>query len=37
MGKVESGLHDPFKTDTLTVDRYSFPGNYSWPMKSVYA
>ena len=32
MGKVESGLLTLSKYIPSTVDRYSFPGNYSWPM-----
>jgi len=33
MGKVESGLMTLTKHIPAEVDRYSFPGNYSWPMK----
>ncbi len=32
MGKVESGLMTMTRHTPSTVDRYSFPGNYSWPM-----
>jgi len=32
MGQVESGLLSLSKHTPTTVDRYSFPGNYSWPM-----
>ncbi len=32
MGQVYSGLHSLTKYTPLTVDRFSFPGNYSWPM-----
>ncbi len=32
MGHVESGLLSLSKHVPTTVDRYSFPGNYSWPM-----
>jgi len=32
MGKVESGLLTLSKYDPATVDRFSFPGNYSWPV-----
>ena len=33
MGKVESGLLTLSKYTPSEVDRYGFPGNYSWPMK----
>ncbi|MEN8201420.1 MAG: endonuclease/exonuclease/phosphatase family protein [Bacteroidota bacterium] len=33
MGKVESGLMTLSKHSPLSVERHSFPGNYSWPMK----
>ncbi|RLD69205.1 MAG: hypothetical protein DRI98_10840 [Bacteroidetes bacterium] len=33
MGKVESGLMTLAKYSPLSVERHSFPGNYSWPMK----
>ena len=33
MGKVESGLMTLSKYAHLSVERHSFPGNYSWPMK----
>ena len=33
MGKVESGLMTAAKYNPLSVERHSFPGNYSWPMK----
>lgn len=33
MGKVESGLMTISKYSPLSVERHSFPGNYSWPMK----
>lgn len=33
MGKVESGLLTLSKQGASKVDRHSFPGNYSWPMK----
>ncbi len=33
MGKVESGLMTVAKYNPLSVERHSFPGNYSWPMK----
>ena len=33
MGKVESGLMTLSKYSPLSVERHSFPGNYSWPMK----
>ena len=33
MGKVESGLMTLSKHTPSAVDRYGFPGNYSWPMK----
>ncbi|MFH0758688.1 MAG: endonuclease/exonuclease/phosphatase family protein [Bacteroidota bacterium] len=33
MGKVESGLLTLTRHIPDEVDRYSFPGNYSWPMK----
>jgi endonuclease/exonuclease/phosphatase family metal-dependent hydrolase len=33
MGKVESGLMTLSMHTPLTVERYSFPGNYAWPMK----
>jgi endonuclease/exonuclease/phosphatase family metal-dependent hydrolase len=33
MGKVESGLMTISKHQPKTVERHSFPGNYSWPMK----
>jgi endonuclease/exonuclease/phosphatase family metal-dependent hydrolase len=32
MGKVESGLMSLTKHKPGSVDRHSFPGNYSWPM-----
>ncbi len=32
MGKVESGLHTISAEIPGIVNRYSFPGNYSWPM-----
>lgn len=32
MGKVESGLMSLSKHTPTTVDRFSFPGNYAWPM-----
>ena len=32
MGKVESGLLTFTKFKPQSVDRFSFPGNYSWPM-----
>ena len=32
MGKVESGLLSLTRHTPARVDRYSFPGNYSWPM-----
>jgi len=32
MGKVRSGLLTLTKFNPSSVDRYSFPGNYSWPM-----
>ena len=32
MGQVESGLLSLTKHTPSTVDRYSFPGNYAWPM-----
>lgn len=32
MGKVESGLQSLSKFTPKDVTRYSFPGNYSWPM-----
>lgn len=32
MGQVESGLFSLTKHTPTRVDRYSFPGNYSWPM-----
>ncbi len=32
MGQVESGLMSLSKHTPTTVDRYNFPGNYSWPM-----
>lgn len=33
MGKVESGLMTLSKYSPSRVERHSFPGNYSWPMK----
>jgi endonuclease/exonuclease/phosphatase family metal-dependent hydrolase len=33
MGKVESGLMTVAKYNPLSVERHSFPGNYSWPVK----
>ncbi len=33
MGKVESGLMTLAKYSPLSVERHSFPGNFSWPMK----
>ncbi len=33
MGKVESGLMTLAKYSPLSVERQSFPGNFSWPMK----
>ena len=33
MGKVESGLMTLSKQCPGSVERHSFPGNYSWPMK----
>jgi len=33
MGKVESGLMTLTKHTPTEVTRFSFPGNYSWPMK----
>jgi len=33
MGKVESGLMTLSKHSPLSVERHSFPGNYSWPKK----
>lgn len=33
MGKVESGLMTLSKYSPSSVERYSFPGNYPWPMK----
>ena len=33
MGKVESGLLSLSGHEPATVDRYSFPGNYAWPVK----
>jgi endonuclease/exonuclease/phosphatase family metal-dependent hydrolase len=33
MGKVESGLMTLSKYSPASVERHSFPGNYSWPMK----
>jgi len=33
MGKVESGLMTLSLTYPLQVERFSFPGNYSWPVK----
>ena len=33
MGKVESGLLSLTRHTPARVDRYSFPGNYSWPMR----
>lgn len=33
MGKVESGLMTLAKYSPLSVERHSFPGNYSWPIK----
>jgi len=33
MGKVESGLMTLSEGCPLSVERHSFPGNYSWPMK----
>jgi endonuclease/exonuclease/phosphatase family metal-dependent hydrolase len=33
MGKVESGLMTLSKPCPGSVERHSFPGNYSWPMK----
>ena len=33
MGKVESGLMTLSKHSPVKVERHSFPGNYSWPMK----
>jgi endonuclease/exonuclease/phosphatase family metal-dependent hydrolase len=33
MGKVESGLMTLTRHTPSAVDRYGFPGNYSWPMK----
>ena len=32
MGKVKSGLQTLSKFEPVEVERYSFPGNYSWPM-----
>jgi len=32
MGKVESGLQTLSLPEPARVERYSFPGNYSWPM-----
>lgn len=32
MGKVRSGLLTLTKYNPSSVDRFSFPGNYSWPM-----
>lgn len=33
MGKVESGLMTLSKPGPSSVERHSFPGNYSWPVK----
>ncbi len=33
MGKVESGLQTLSKFGPKLVERHSFPGNYSWPVK----
>jgi endonuclease/exonuclease/phosphatase family metal-dependent hydrolase len=33
MGKVESGLMTVSMYPPSAVDRYSFPGNYSWPVR----
>lgn len=33
MGKVESGLMTLSRHKPSKVDRYAFPGNYSWPVK----
>lgn len=33
MGKVESGLMTISRHQPKQVDRYAFPGNYSWPVK----
>ena len=33
MGKVASGLLSLSGHEPAAVDRYSFPGNYAWPMK----
>jgi len=33
MGKVESGLMTLSKYGPSSVERHSFPGNYSWPMR----
>ena len=33
MGKVESGLLSLSEYEAEKTERYSFPGNYSWPMK----
>ena len=33
MGKVESGLQTLSKFSPKIVERHSFPGNYSWPVK----
>ncbi len=33
MGKVESGLQTLTKQAPVSVERYSFPGNYTWPVK----
>jgi len=33
MGKVESGLMTLSRECPLKVERHSFPGNYSWPVK----
>lgn len=32
MGKVESGLMTLSRPHPVSVERHSFPGNYSWPM-----
>lgn len=32
MGKVESGLMSLSKPYPVSVERFAFPGNYSWPM-----
>jgi endonuclease/exonuclease/phosphatase family metal-dependent hydrolase len=33
MGKVKSGLMTLSEEGPVSVERHSFPGNYSWPMK----